>query len=54
MTDEELDNFEELLSEQDPELFKWISGKLPIPEDKTNPLLAEVRDFVEQGEHLKV
>ena len=27
MSAEELDLYEDLLNEQDPELFKWISGK---------------------------
>jgi hypothetical protein len=27
MTEDQMDDFETLLNEQDPDLFKWVSGK---------------------------
>lgn len=31
MTDEQLDRYEKLLRESDPELYAWLTGKSPPP-----------------------
>jgi antitoxin CptB len=40
----ELDAFEDLLAEQDHDLFGWISGR-PAPAQFEGPMLERLRDF---------
>lgn len=39
MTPTQLDAFEALLCESDPDLYDWISGRVPVPDAQANPLL---------------
>jgi succinate dehydrogenase flavin-adding protein (antitoxin of CptAB toxin-antitoxin module) len=38
-SDAELDIYERLLSEQDPDIFDWATGKTMPPEDHNTPIL---------------
>lgn len=39
LSDDQLDAFEALLSENDLDIFKWITGKLPIPTKHDTPVM---------------
>lgn len=41
----DLDEFEAILSEDDNDLFKWISGEKPLPERLDTPLFARIAAF---------
>lgn len=43
--DEELDQFEWLLRENDPDLLNWFVGAAKPPEDYQNPMLARFLAF---------
>ncbi|WP_136439615.1 succinate dehydrogenase assembly factor 2 [Pacificoceanicola onchidii] len=43
MSDPELDAYEALLSENDQDLYQWISGQVPAPEAHA-PLVESIRD----------
>lgn len=45
MVDPALAEFEALLTENDPELQKWLLEGLPIAGSKLGPLIAEIRNF---------
>ena len=45
MDDEELDQFEALLLESDPDLYNWYMGKAEPPADNTNPMVARFLAF---------
>lgn len=45
MNDEELDQFEALLLESDPDLYNWYMGKAEPPADNTNPMVARFLAF---------
>lgn len=38
-TDEQVGHYADLLNENDPDLYNWISEREPLPDDKTNPIL---------------
>ena len=38
-TDEQVNHYAEVLTENDPDLYNWISEREPLPDDKTNPIL---------------
>ena len=40
-----LDIFEELLDENDPDIFDWISGRTPLPMLPITPLLQDMLNF---------
>lgn len=42
LTEAEIAEFEKLLDESDRDVYSWISGELPIPEDANGPLLKRV------------
>jgi len=35
----ELTQFEEVLDMENPDLYKWLTGQTPVPDDVENPLL---------------
>ena len=41
----ELDAFEELLDLPDPEIFDWVSGRVPVPEPLRGPLMDRLLAF---------
>jgi antitoxin CptB len=41
----ELDDFEALLDESDPDIFGWITGKQEIPEKFNTPVMEKLRSF---------
>ena len=45
MTDDVLDRFEVLLEESDSDLFSWIMGRDPVPEDADGDLIKIIQDF---------
>ena len=45
MTRAQLDAFEALLSESDPDLYDWISGRAPVPKEQINPMLSHLIAF---------
>lgn len=44
-TESELDLYEDLLKESDPDLYNWISGREPLPPEMDNPVLAGLIGF---------
>ena len=40
-----LDSFEALMEQPDPDLYKWVSGEVPVPADVDSAFLARIRDF---------
>jgi antitoxin CptB len=42
---EELDQFEALLDESDPEIFDWVSGRAPVPPEIENRVTRLLRNF---------
>ncbi|MCA0940204.1 succinate dehydrogenase assembly factor 2 [Yangia mangrovi] len=48
MTEAELDAYEALLDEYDPDLYQWISGQRPAPEE-LRPLIAEITRVAANG-----
>mmetsp|Transcript_3502 Transcript_3502/g.9484 ORF Transcript_3502/g.9484 Transcript_3502/m.9484 type:complete len:118 (+) Transcript_3502:81-434(+) len=54
MTEPQVEEFEMVLNEQDPELFKWITGKEPLPPNKTNDTVLDIKQFVTEHGHLNV
>lgn len=45
MSDGDLDGYEALLEESDPDLYNWISGREPIPEAQNGALLCQIIHF---------
>lgn len=44
MNEEELDIFEEILKENDPNLYNWITGKEPEPENVQSALFDRLKE----------
>ena len=38
-TDEQVNDYAEVLEENDPDLYNWISGREDLPAQKNNPVL---------------
>ncbi|MFD0917939.1 succinate dehydrogenase assembly factor 2 [Pseudahrensia aquimaris] len=45
LTDAELDDLEQLMTAPDPEIYKWLSGTHPIPENWDTPIVHRIRLF---------
>ncbi|HWE99083.1 MAG TPA: succinate dehydrogenase assembly factor 2 [Caulobacteraceae bacterium] len=45
MDEAELDRFERLLEQGDHEIYGWILGSLPVPQEFDDDLLASLRAF---------
>ena len=41
----QLRQFETLLGENDPDIYDWMTGRLPVPVEHDNPVAALLRDF---------
>ncbi len=39
----ELDSFEHLLAHADPELYKWLTGREPVPQPVDSPMFRRVQ-----------
>lgn len=44
-TDADLDQFEALLSETDPDIYDWITGRLSLPDAVFRPVLEQMIAF---------
>ncbi len=44
-TDEQLDRYERLLENTDPDLLDWMSGRAPLPDAFDNDVTALLMDF---------
>ena len=42
MHEKELMQFQEIIDMENPDLFKWLTGQTPVPEDVGNPLLVKL------------
>lgn len=45
LDEQELDQFEELMQEPDPEMYKWLSGSVPVPAAWDVPIVNRIRKF---------
>lgn len=45
MTETELDQFEHLIEAQDHDVFAWITGAMPVPEDYDTAIFRAVKAF---------
>jgi len=45
LSEDEVGAFEELIELQDPDLFAWISGSLPMPAEHDTPIFRKLIDF---------
>ncbi len=45
LTDEEVVQFEDLLSAKDHDIYDWITGKKDVPANFDTPLLARLKNF---------
>ena len=41
----DLDEFERLLDESDRDVFSWISGELPLPDEFDGPVFRRIKAF---------
>ncbi|WP_235720880.1 FAD assembly factor SdhE [Magnetospirillum molischianum] len=46
-TPEQLDRFEHLLGQTDSDLFDWVTGKRPVPDELNDDVMAMIREFVQ-------
>lgn len=44
-TPDQLDQFETLLAETDPDLFNWIAGRVPVPERHNHGVMKLLQSF---------
>jgi succinate dehydrogenase flavin-adding protein (antitoxin of CptAB toxin-antitoxin module) len=44
-SDDDVYHFSDLLNENDPDLYNWISKRENLPQDKTNPVLKSLVGF---------
>jgi antitoxin CptB len=49
MPDDELDTFEKLMEVPEPDLYKWIAGQRPVPDNYKTPLIDKLIAFHKQG-----
>jgi len=47
LSEEEIGQFENLLDENDLDIFKWITGKLEVPSQFDNSVLEKLRECQE-------
>ncbi len=45
LTQEELEQYEDLLQAPDTELFKWMTGEQPVPERYDTTLFRSIQEF---------
>jgi antitoxin CptB len=51
LSEEEVAQFESLLEQNDLDIFKWITGKLDVPEEFDNNVMIKLRDCQEYIEN---
>ncbi|WP_069185555.1 succinate dehydrogenase assembly factor 2 [Candidatus Terasakiella magnetica] len=51
LPENEIPQFEKLLEENDLDIFKWITGKLPVPAEFDNEVMEKLRHCQEFVEH---
>ncbi len=44
-TEQELDQFQRLLKENDPDIYEWMTGRTPVPPEHDNPVTVLLRQF---------
>ncbi len=44
-TDEQLDRYERLLENTDPDMLDWITGRTPVPDAFDNDVMALLKNF---------
>ena len=49
LTEDELDAFERLMDVPEPDLYDWLAGRQPLPDNYEGPLVRRVIDFHRQG-----
>ena len=49
LTAAELDAFERLSDEPEPDLYAWITGDRPVPAEHDHALFRRMRDFARNG-----
>jgi antitoxin CptB len=50
LTDAELDAFERLSDEPEPDLYAWITGERPVAPEHDTPLFRRLRNFARNTE----
>lgn len=45
LEEHELDDLEALMTAPDPEIYKWLSGSHPVPDNWNTPIVAKIRAF---------
>ena len=45
MSEEELAEFEMLMQLPDPDMYKWLSGTTPIPDNHNTSVVRKIRQF---------
>lgn len=45
LDDRQLDQYEALIENSDPDLFMWISGRKPVPAEWDNEVMVLLKDF---------
>mmetsp|Transcript_28985 Transcript_28985/g.56737 ORF Transcript_28985/g.56737 Transcript_28985/m.56737 type:complete len:237 (-) Transcript_28985:337-1047(-) len=51
LSETELDEFEQILSEENPDLFKWVSGQLELPKEYENSgVMKNLQEFCKGGQ----
>lgn len=45
LSDAELDDYEALMEAPDPEIFKWLTGTVPVPGNYATPVFAKLSQF---------
>jgi len=45
MSDADVEDLEALLKNSDLDLFKWVLGKLPVPDEWDTPIMKRLQDF---------
>jgi len=43
--EDELATFEKLLQETDPDIYDWVTGRLPVPANDLGPMIQKLKDF---------
>jgi antitoxin CptB len=44
-SDAQLDRFEGILAENDPDIYNWLSGRDPVPEDLRHDVMDLLKNF---------
>ncbi|MBV1701554.1 MAG: succinate dehydrogenase assembly factor 2 [Hyphomicrobiales bacterium] len=45
LSDAELDDYEALMEAPDPEIFKWLTGTVPVPDNFATSVFAKLRGY---------